>query len=50
MTASAATRIGAYIALSLCTGIRAEEARALPWDSVDFRDPHATSHSARVAV
>src|SRR5215469_17135980 len=30
--ASAGSRIGAYIALSLGTGIRTEEARALQWD------------------
>jgi integrase len=40
--ASAGSRIGAYIALSLGTGIRTEEARALHWDAVDFGDPHAT--------
>jgi integrase len=39
---SSGTRIGAYIALSLGTGIRTEEARALRWDAVDFGDPHAT--------
>jgi integrase len=39
---SAGTRIGAYIALSLGTGIRTEEARALRWESVDFGDPCAT--------
>jgi integrase len=39
---SEGTRIGAYIALSLGTGIRTEEARALHWDAVDFGDPHAT--------
>jgi integrase len=39
---SAGTRIGAYIALSLGTGIRTEEARALRWDAVDFGDPGAT--------
>ena len=38
---SAGTRIGAYIALSLGTGIRTEEARALRWDAVDFGDPDA---------
>ncbi len=40
--ASAGSRIGAYIALSLGTGIRTEEARALQWDAVDFGDPDAT--------
>jgi integrase len=39
---SAGTRIGAYIALSLGTGIRTEEARALSWDAVDLGDPDAT--------
>jgi integrase len=39
---SAGTRIGAYIALSLGTGIRTEEARALHWEQVDFGDPCAT--------
>lgn len=37
--ASSGTRIGAYIALSLGTGIRTEEARALQWEAVDFGDP-----------
>jgi integrase len=42
LKASAGTRIGAYIALSLGTGIRTEEARALRWEQVDFGDPPAT--------
>ena len=42
LKASTGTRIGAYIALSLGTGIRAEEARALHWDAADFGEPHAT--------
>ena len=42
LKATEGTRIGAYIALSLGTGIRTEEARALPWDAVDFGNPHAT--------
>ncbi len=42
LKASAGTRIGAYIALSLGTGIRTEEARALEWDAVDFGDSAAT--------
>ena len=42
LKASNGTRIGAYIALSLGTGIRTEEARALRWDAVDFGDPHAS--------
>ena len=40
--ASGGTRIGAYIALSLGTGIRTEEARALQWSAVDFGDSAAT--------
>jgi integrase len=39
LRASEGTRIGAYIALSLGTGIRTEEARALRWDAVDFGNP-----------
>jgi len=39
---SAGTRIGAYIALSLGTGIRTEEARALRREAVDFGDSIAT--------
>ena len=39
---TAGTRIGAYIALSLGTGIRTEEARAMYWEAVDFGDPAAT--------
>jgi len=39
---SSGTRIGAYIALSLGTGIRTEEARALHWEAVDFGDSHGT--------
>ena len=42
LKASEGTRIGAYIALSLGTGIRTEEARALRWDAVDLGDPHAS--------
>ena len=33
------TRMHAYIALCLATGIRTEEARALRWQHVDFGDP-----------
>ena len=33
------TRMHAYIALCLATGIRTEEARALRWEHVDFGDP-----------
>jgi integrase len=51
LTASAGTRIGAYIALSLGTGIRTEEARALQWSAVDFGDSAATpARPASVAV
>jgi integrase len=35
----AGPRIHAYIVLSLATGIRTEEARALRWDHVDLGDP-----------
>ncbi len=35
------TRMHAYIALCLATGIRTEEARALRWEHVDFGDPVA---------
>ena len=42
LKASQGTRIGTYIALSLGTGIRTEEARALRWENVDFGDPSAT--------
>jgi integrase len=39
------------MALSLGTGIRTEEARALRWDAVDFGDPEATPpRPASVAV
>jgi len=49
--ASTGTRIGAYIALSLGTGIRTEEARALTWDAVDPGDPGAAPpRPASVAV
>jgi integrase len=41
LAASEGTRIGAYIALSLGTGIRTEEARAIRWDAVDFGDSDA---------
>ena len=45
------TRIGAYIALSLGTGIRTEEARALTWEHVDFGDPGAAPpRPASIAV
>jgi hypothetical protein len=35
------TRMHAYIALCLATGIRTEEARALRWEHIDFGDPVA---------
>jgi integrase len=41
LKASDGTRIGAWIALSLGTGIRTEEARALTWEHVDLGDPDA---------
>jgi integrase len=51
LKASEGTRIGAYIALSLGTGIRTEEARALQWEHVDFGDQGATPpRPASVAV
>jgi integrase len=51
LNASDGTRIGAYIALSLGTGIRTEEARALLWEHVDLGDPHATPpRPASIAV
>jgi integrase len=36
---AAGPRIYAYVMLSLCTGVRTEEARALRWENVDFGDP-----------
>ena len=36
---AAGPRIYAYVMLSLCTGVRTEEARALRWEHVDFGDP-----------
>ena len=39
LAAAAGTRMHAYIALCLATGIRTEEARALRWEHVDFGDP-----------
>jgi integrase len=35
----AGPRIHAYVMLSLCTGVRTEEARALRWEHVDFGEP-----------
>ena len=42
LAAAEGTRMHAYIALCLATGIRTEEARALRWEHVDFGDPAAT--------
>src|SRR5215467_6304030 len=42
LAAAAGTRMHAYIALCLGTGIRTEEARALRWEHVDFGDPAAS--------
>jgi integrase len=39
LAAAEGTRMHAYIALCLATGIRTEEARALRWEHVDFGDP-----------
>jgi integrase len=39
LTAPQGTRMHAYIALCLATGIRTEEARALRWEHVSFGDP-----------
>jgi integrase len=41
LAAAEGTRMHAYIALCLATGIRTEEARALRWEHVDFGDPVA---------
>ena len=41
LAAATDTRMHAYIALCLATGIRTEEARALRWEHVDFGDPNA---------
>ena len=41
LAATEGTRMHAYIALCLATGIRTEEARALRWEHVDFGDPVA---------
>jgi integrase len=42
LAATEGTRMHAYIALCLATGIRTEEARALRWEHVDFGDPAAS--------
>jgi integrase len=41
LKAAEGTRMHAYIALCLATGIRTEEARALRWEHVDLGDPVA---------
>jgi integrase len=41
LDAAQGTRMHAYIALCLATGIRTEEARALRWEHVSFGDPDA---------
>jgi len=41
LAAAKGTRMHAYIALCLATGIRTEEARALRWEHIDFGDPDA---------
>src|SRR4029077_11128334 len=41
LAAAEGTRMHAYIALCLATGIRTEEVRALRWEHVDFGDPVA---------
>jgi integrase len=42
LAAAEGTRMHAYIALCLATGIRTEEARALRWEHVDFGNPVAS--------
>jgi len=41
LAAAEGTRMHAYVALCLATGIRTEEARALRWEHIDFGDPEA---------
>jgi integrase len=41
LAAAEGTRMHAYIALCLGTGIRTEEARALRWEHIEFGDPAA---------
>ena len=41
LAAAEGTRMHAYIALCLATGIRTEEARALRWEHLEFGDPDA---------
>jgi integrase len=42
LAAAEGTRMHAYIALCLATGIRTEEARALRWEHISFGNPEAT--------
>ena len=42
LAAAEGTRMHAYIALCLTTGIRTEEARALHWEHMDLGDPAAS--------
>jgi integrase len=48
---AAGPRTCAYVILSLSTGVRTEEARALRWEHVDFGDPASVPpRPASVAV
>jgi integrase len=48
---AAGPRMHPYVMLSLCTGVRTEEARALRWEHVDFGDPESVPpRPASVAV
>ena len=54
LNAAKDTRLEAYLTLSLMTGIRTEEARALTWEHVDLdgdpaADPPVPPHVAGVA-
>jgi integrase len=46
LAAAEGTRMHAYIALCLATGVRTEEARALRWEHVDFGDPPVPASAA----
>jgi integrase len=50
LAATADTRMHAYIALCLATGIRTEEARALRWEHITFGDPTASPPLAASAA
>jgi hypothetical protein len=54
LAAAQGTRMHAYVALCLATGIRTEEARALRWEHLSLGDPEreaaGASQRARVAV